>query len=231
MKPIKFSKAEVDQYFSGDRIQCLICGKTYKRLAIHIYMHDLTEDDYRELYGLPWRRGLCGIDAFKAYSNAMHVRIGEGYMPPCNKENRAKAHTAIREHGMRTQPFKREICRENISHSNGREQWPDYMFQEIVRRILTGRTLPEVCTDNELPRKTWFRKYAREHPEEKQLFLAQLNELPFKDQATIRYGMQKRFWAEITLRRQRGETDYKIAAATGVSVMTCNRVRRQQGIE
>ncbi len=230
IEPTKFSKAEIDQYFSGDRIQCLVCGKTYRRLALHLAIHSLTEDDYRELYGLPWRRGLCGTDAFQAYSAAVKLRIEEGFMPPCNSQDRAKAYEAIRLRGCRTQPFHIEVARQNIAQSNGREVWPNTMFQEIVRRVLTTRTVPNVCTDDDVPGTSWFRDYCRKHPVEKQQFINQINALPYPDQAVIGYGMGARFWAEVARRRQAGESDHTIAAATGVSAMTSNRGRRLRGV-
>ena len=50
---------EVNQYLSGDRIQCLLCGKSYKLLATHIMtIHGVTVDQYKEKYGIPWEYGL-----------------------------------------------------------------------------------------------------------------------------------------------------------------------------
>ncbi len=120
MKPRPFSKVEIDQYFSGDKIQCFVCGKTYKRLGLHLATHSLTEDDYRKLYGLPWRRGLCGTDAFQAYSAAAKRRIEEGYKPPCNPQYREKAYESLRQHGVRFQPFHLEISRQNLAQYNAK---------------------------------------------------------------------------------------------------------------
>ncbi len=231
MKPQKFSWTEVKQYFSGDRIQCLVCGKTYRRLGGHLAVHSLTEDDYRELYGLPWRRGLCGTDAFVAYSIAIKHRIEEGYVPPLNDpKNRARAHEAIRQRGIRIQPFRSEISRENISHSNGREPWPETRFDEIVSRVLTGRTVPSVCADDDVPGQTWFRRRLQIYPDKKQRLLAKINELPFPTQAALGYGMGQRFWDEVAIRRANGESDHIIAAATGVTAMTSNVGRRKRRI-
>ncbi len=60
------SKEEVDAFFSGDNIQCLLCGKWFLQLHIHLNRtHDVTSDEYREMYGLPWSRGLSGRINFK----------------------------------------------------------------------------------------------------------------------------------------------------------------------
>ncbi len=56
------TKEEVDAYFSTDKIQCLLCGRWYNQIGgLHLdRMHGVTPDDYREMYGLPWTRGLTG---------------------------------------------------------------------------------------------------------------------------------------------------------------------------
>ena len=55
------TNAEIDHYFSGEVIECLLCGRLLKRLARHLpRIHGIGEDAYRKRFGLPWRRGLTG---------------------------------------------------------------------------------------------------------------------------------------------------------------------------
>ena len=55
-------KKEIDNYIAGDKIQCLLCGKWFQSLPTHlIRVHEISPDQYKEKYGLPWRRGLCGV--------------------------------------------------------------------------------------------------------------------------------------------------------------------------
>ena len=43
------SKTEIDEYLSGDKVQCLLCGKLFKALPPHLERtHNITADDYRE---------------------------------------------------------------------------------------------------------------------------------------------------------------------------------------
>ncbi len=61
---------EVEAYFSGDKIQCLLCGKWYKELSLHLRrIHDVTPDDYREKYGIPWKQGLTGCISYNKRSD------------------------------------------------------------------------------------------------------------------------------------------------------------------
>lgn len=55
------NKDDIANYFSGDRIECLICHKSFKALAPHIKAaHGINVDQYKAKFGLPWSKGLCG---------------------------------------------------------------------------------------------------------------------------------------------------------------------------
>jgi hypothetical protein len=53
------TRREVDRYFGGKTIKCLICGVRLRRLASHLAAkHGMSADDYKSKFGLPWTRGL-----------------------------------------------------------------------------------------------------------------------------------------------------------------------------
>ncbi len=56
------TKEEVDGYFSGEKIQCLLCGGWFDRISSdHLEsIHGATPDEYRERYGIPGTRELTG---------------------------------------------------------------------------------------------------------------------------------------------------------------------------
>jgi ROS/MUCR transcriptional regulator protein len=60
MRPPPFqTRREVERYFSGKTIQCLLCGRRFRRLWGHLAAkHAMNSDDYRRRFGLPWSRGL-----------------------------------------------------------------------------------------------------------------------------------------------------------------------------
>ena len=60
MKPQVFkTRRDVERYFSGDTIECLICGRHFKRLPRHLAAkHSLSADHYKKRFGLAWTRGL-----------------------------------------------------------------------------------------------------------------------------------------------------------------------------
>jgi hypothetical protein len=61
---------EIKEYYSGDKIQCLICDKWYKELGWHLRAkHTMSCDEYKSKFGLPWSRGLV--------SEELHIRKSE----------------------------------------------------------------------------------------------------------------------------------------------------------
>jgi predicted transcriptional regulator len=67
-KPPPFAtRREVERYFSGRTIQCLLCSECFDRLSPHLQRtHDVTPDEYRERFGLPWTRGLTSAVSHRA---------------------------------------------------------------------------------------------------------------------------------------------------------------------
>ena len=64
--------AEVRDYVSGDRIQCLVCGKYYRRLQfMHLLQHNMNADDYRQTFGIPWSVSLTSAPSREASGKLM----------------------------------------------------------------------------------------------------------------------------------------------------------------
>jgi hypothetical protein len=61
------TRQEVERYFNGETIKCLLCGQRFRRLGQHLAAkHDMNVDDYRRHFGLPWSRGLTSAASRKA---------------------------------------------------------------------------------------------------------------------------------------------------------------------
>ncbi|MFZ2142940.1 MAG: MucR family transcriptional regulator [Xanthobacteraceae bacterium] len=53
------TRRDIARYFRGNTIECLICGRCFKRLHTHLgAKHGMAADDYKKRFGLPWTRGL-----------------------------------------------------------------------------------------------------------------------------------------------------------------------------
>jgi hypothetical protein len=54
------SMEEIKHYLSGDDIECLVCGREFGTLQNHLAVHEMSVNEYREKFGIPWTVGLCG---------------------------------------------------------------------------------------------------------------------------------------------------------------------------
>ena len=100
---------EVKEYLSGDKITCLLCGKEYKKIGVHVTaIHDMSTDEYREKYNIPWRYGLVSSETFKRYSKATRKRIEGGWMPP------TKTQEELNKYKKRPCPLQQDLSKKNL---------------------------------------------------------------------------------------------------------------------
>ena len=109
------TQPEIYNYFSGDRVQCLLCGKWFKRLPTHLKMiHEIESDEYRERYGLPWKHGLCGKELSLKLSKTMKRRRESGFRPDIDAARKKSKQARKRQ----DQPFFKKVRSENIISGN-----------------------------------------------------------------------------------------------------------------
>jgi hypothetical protein len=107
---------EVKEYLSGDKIICLLCGKAYKSLGVHLLrIHDVAVDEYRERYKIPWTYGVLSKKSHEAYSKTMTRRIAEGFDPSMPA---GVFVSVIKNSTIRKCPYKAEVARQNVSEYN-----------------------------------------------------------------------------------------------------------------
>jgi len=121
---------KIHEYFSHEKIQCLLCGRWYKSLGLHLRQsHQWTVKDYKEQFGLPWSRGLNGMGTRRKYQRHAHKLHAQNKLlkgcqdeEHCNKLHRVGERRKIPAHrkylskhmkklGMkRGQPFEPGVC-------------------------------------------------------------------------------------------------------------------------
>jgi hypothetical protein len=53
------TRRDIERYFGGKTIECLLCRQHFRRLGGHLAAkHEMSVDRYRSQFGLPWTRGL-----------------------------------------------------------------------------------------------------------------------------------------------------------------------------
>jgi ROS/MUCR transcriptional regulator protein len=109
------TRREIDRYYSGKTIECLLCGRRFRRLVFHLVAkHDMTAAEYKSQFGLPWTRGLT--------SASSHANSG------WTEERKTKASKAAR----RTRFFK-------FAHKGGRRREPAPFLKKEAVQNLGGR--------------------------------------------------------------------------------------------
>lgn len=160
------TKAEVDEYFSHDEIQCLVCGKWFAELSHnHLFRkHDFTLDEYREHFGLPWQHGLTGQAVHERRSKASTERYLNGQTGLDTQKATQKMHSAS---FRPRQPYDMRQRKERFLALNGRKTpWQPEDFEKIVQRMQEqGRNLTDVCHDEDLPSYPTWNRYVEQHPE------------------------------------------------------------------
>lgn len=73
------TKKQIDAYFNDDKIECLLCGKRFKALGVHLSRkHEITGDEYKTRFGLPYGIGLAGLETKLKHSKSMKNLIEKG---------------------------------------------------------------------------------------------------------------------------------------------------------
>ena len=100
------TKNEIDEYYSNpEGIQCLLCGRIYKTLNGHLQIiHDISHEEYRARYGLPWRRGLVSPKVSNRLSYLLTKRIRNGSFKP-KPDNKAAIKRILAGGRRKDQPF------------------------------------------------------------------------------------------------------------------------------
>ena len=224
------TRSEVNEYFSGDQITCLLCGRQFRELHVHLKkIHSKTVEWYREHYGLRWRRGLTCDELWNIHSLNRKEAI-EG--PEARK--RLLADLANGRKAMQDSPprFRKrpeyviDDVRSNLYENEAPPEYGSDHAREFLSRVKSGRTFTEVASDGDMPSIQSVRRLRKRSPNIDAMFVRVLNALPFELQARIQC-LGARFEAELRKCFDAGMSDRASAADLGVTEMTFNR-RTQQ---
>lgn len=211
------SMAELRDYFAQDRLVCFLCGRSFVKLSSHVFaVHNMMSDDYKILYGIPVSYGLGG-KAFRDSARRISRRLRkEGVIPPASPETIKKML-----HGRKTRrpvsPTVRRYYGERLAKMGGRpKQWRHEDYEEVLRRVMTGRTLREVEKDEDMPSAVAFHTYLKTHPDLKRRYYAYWERQPFAVQAKAQ-KVGERYYRTLVSLRQSGNTWPQVAEIMQIS--------------
>ena len=210
------TQQEIYDYFSGDKVQCLLCGKWFTRLPTHLKMiHEFESDEYRERYGLPWKHALCGKELSLKLSNTMRRRRASGFRPDIDAARKKSKRATKRQ----DQPFFKKLRAENIISGNKkRRKYSEQDYRNVLTVMLAGNmTLVEACEPEEMPSYSRVYEHARENRIFRQALDKTYEKLSFSVQARARKLAENKFGKAMKSLRQSGFSVPEISRRLGVS--------------
>ena len=129
---------EYKQYFVGDRIICLLCGKEYRALGNHLRIsHEMDIEDYKKKYGILWTKSLLCNDLHENQSDRAKERIANGEFIPKDIEERRKQAVFARSHKRK----KRNLSTHRLSSQKNIEQYN--ILQKRVSEMTKAKKEPK----------------------------------------------------------------------------------------
>jgi hypothetical protein len=204
---------DVKSYLDGDKVTCLLCGREYVALGGHITaMHDMTGDDYRERFGIPYKYGLAS-KPFRENSKRRIRRLRkEGRMLPQPSLTTMKKMWKARKHRRPLTPATLQENRQKLLKFFGKDStWQKEDYEEFLRRVMTGRTASEVGKDKDMPSHYAFLSHLRNNAAAKKKYDAYWKRQPFAAQS--RAGkLDDRYYQTLVRLRNSGLTWREVAA-------------------
>jgi hypothetical protein len=223
------TKMEIEQYFSNpDGIQCLLCGRMHKALNTHLLViHGISNEEYRDRYGLPWRRGLVSKEISKRLSDSLKKRIEDGSFTP--KPDSKAARESIRAgHKRKDQPFLASIKADMaIGLSQKKIKYSHKDYENVLPVMLKRKiTLNEACMDKDLPTRSSILGYAASNPEFRKKLLDTYYALPYVVQARAAI-FSPQFYEDLRRLKGKGFSYKKIGRRLGISHKTVSKRLKQ----
>jgi|GEM_PF-2038176 len=172
---------EIKAYLDGDKVTCLLCGREYVSLGNHIrFKHEMTIDDYRESFGIPYGYGLAAKPFREQGTRRMQRMRKKGIVPYQPSPETIHKMQKGRQHRRALTTATRNASGQQILNYLGRgKTWQKADYEEFFRRVKTGRTPMEVGQDKDMPSRNAFMRYMQAHPSMRKQYDAAWEKQPF----------------------------------------------------
>lgn len=159
--------AEVDEYIGQPTIICLLCGKEFNSLNGHLAIHDITSDEYKEKYNIPWGRGLQSKSTKDKSSKSGHetYQANKEFYDGVFIKNRGNNGGKMRQNSLITDQSKERIDKVNLSGINKGDSYKEDLGLIIIEHIINGHHIGSLRDiDEQIPSSSTIRKWLRNYP-------------------------------------------------------------------
>lgn len=195
---------EVDRYLSGNLIQCRECGYHFTALPRHLTrQHGMPADEYKEVHGVPWTRGLVSGTYHEELSRFAHENDSVSKVK--DKAHRNKGRSVAT----------RGYC---IARRALRMTYSEEEYYSLARRVAAGEALNAVCGEPGMPSVDAVRGYRQFNKEYDKFFRENVepNLLPWR--ASERRSLNEGRVQTAIAMASNGARLKDIAEATGYSI-------------
>ena len=223
------SRKQVSEYFAGDKIECLLCHKTFKAIGgQHLKKkHGISAREYKQKFGLPFSRGLDS-DATSAKKITNMICRHERQDPtlnPMTKELMDKAHYSKKKIGVKRQSFTTELTKKVVKIAAKSKKVASL---NRINKIDWNAFLNELESSNVAH---WGLRENKNIPSWYSVKRKMDNDLNFKKRykdITENIKLKNRYRDMILQMTSEGLSQRRISAIIGVSKSHIGRIRREQ---
>ena len=143
--------------------------------------HDITADDYKERYGLPWKHGLCGVGLRIKRSKIMLMRRENGF----RTDMEAVWKKSVGAKRRQDQPFFVKVKADNMKIGSEKiKKYTEQDYKNVLTKMLREKKgLNEACKDAGMPHFRAVSKYAKKNADFRKELDKTYEQLPYSVQA------------------------------------------------
>lgn len=216
------SLQEVREYLSHPKITCLLCGKQYRALGLHLKsIHDVTPDEYREMYGLPYRRGLTS-EPTHTLKSAVGKRLFHDGVLLANVDTEAARQLAqeAAKHKRTSYVHRLHTASRNRETAHKRRGLYAFSRSKYIALLRAEHTPVEAAQMLETNTSA-VRRERNKNSRFERAFHAAISAQSYATQARGQW-LGERFERDCRRLFDAGYSDHEIAEKLGVTAMTCN---------
>jgi len=215
------SSQDVDDYLSGDRVTCLLCGRSFLSLHKHLGVHETTEAEYKSRFNIPWKRGLqssttrarlkrAGLKAAERPERARHLKA----MALGSAAGRVAGEIKVRA----SRDFSVNERRQRLLKIHDKSKFFD---KAAFLNVMEGdKTAKEAAKELGYSFQTVMQRQ-RTDPAFREMVARTIERQSFRTQAKA-WALGDRFDKELRKLFDQGFTDREAAKLLNVSLVTCN---------